>query len=426
MRLNGTLRSAQWLTPDRAQSYLRVYLALQLVLMGFVAWAFRHESLTAGGGRPIGTDFMAFWSAAHMAVTGQPARAYDDAAVAAWEHAHAWISADPLMRFPFLYPPTFLLLLCPLGFLAYVPAIVAFLATGYALIIACLRRIITPVWGWAPLVLSPVMLMNTMINQNGAFTASCFGGAMLFLDRRPALGGMCLGMLVCKPHLAVVTPLALLAARRWRALFACGTTAIAMCAASWLAFGTQTWVEFLHHAGAAKAVLENYPEEWPKMQSVFGAVRVLHGSEALGYGLQAAAAAWSVFMVLRCALHRPSGSALVAGGAVASLLCTPYMFDYDLTCLVVPMAFLGAAALRDGWRPWEKIVLLAAFAWPLAARTLATPHGVPLVPPLLACLLILCLRRGQAYYAGMPDSAAGGWGLGPQTQAADIIATHPL
>jgi hypothetical protein len=393
MRLLSALRDAPWLTADRALSYFKVYIAAHFAVAAFMAWAFHHESVTHGGGRPIGTDFMAFWSAARMALAGDPSRAYDDAAVAAFEHSQAWISADPLMRFPFLYPPTFLLLLLPLGYLGYVPAIVAFLATGYALLTACLRRIVRPLWGWGPLILAPVMLMNTLINQNGAFTASCFGGAMLLLERWPALGGMCLGMLVCKPHLAIITPLALLAARRWRAFFACAGTAIAMCVASWLAFGTDTWLHFIAHAATAKAVLENYPEEWPKMQSVFGAVRVLHGSEAMGYALQALAGLVSVALLLRTAIRQPAAGPLVGAAVAASLLCTPYMFDYDLVCLLVPMAFIGAAALRTGWLAWEKSVLLALFALPLVARLVTTPHGIPLVPPLVFCLLLLCLRR---------------------------------
>jgi hypothetical protein len=396
MRPLSALRDAPWLTADRALSYLKVYIVAQFCVAAFMAWAFRHESLTHGSGRPIGTDFMAFWSAARMALGGDPGRAYDDGAVAAFEQSQAWISSDPLMRFPFLYPPTFLLLLLPLGLLGYVPSIVAFLATGYALLTACLRRIVRPLWGWAPLILSPVMLMNTLINQNGAFTASCFGGALLLLDRRPALGGICLGMLVCKPHLAIVTPLALFAARRWRALFACAGTAVAMCLASWLAFGTATWLRFITHAATAKAVLENYPDEWPKMQSVFGAVRVLHGSEAIGYTLQALVAVLSVALLLRAAARQPAAGPLVGAAVAASLLCTPYMFDYDLVCLLVPMAFLGAAALRTGWLPWEKSVLLGLFGLPLVARLVTTPHGIPLVPPLVFCLFLLCLRRAAS------------------------------
>jgi hypothetical protein len=396
MRLLIALRGAPWLTADRALSYFKVYIVAQFCVAAVMAWMFRHESLGHGGGRPIGTDFMPFWYAARMAISGEPGRAYDDAALAAFGHAHAWIGNDPLERAPFFYPPTFLLLLMPLGFLGYVPAIVAFLATGYALLIACLRRIIRPVWGWAALILSPVMLLNTLINQNGAFTASCFGGAMLLLGRRPALGGVCLGMLVCKPHLAIAAPLALLAARSWRAFVACASTAAAMCITSWLAFGTDTWLRFIAHTATAKAVLENYADDWPKMQSVFGAVRVLHGSVAMGYALQTAVALLSLALLLRAAARQPAAGPLVGAAVATGLLCTPYMFDYDLVCLLVPMAFLGAAALRTGWLPWEKSVLLGLFVLPLVARLVTTRHGIPLVPPLVFCLLLLCLRRATS------------------------------
>jgi hypothetical protein len=125
-------------------------------------------------------------------------------------------------------------------------------------------------------------------------------------------------------------------------------------------------------------------------------VRVLHGSEAIGYTLQALVAVLSVALLLRAAARQPAAGPLVGAAVAASLLCTPYMFDYDLVCLLVPMAFLGAAALRTGWLPWEKSVLLGLFGLPLVARLVTTPHGIPLVPPLVFCLFLLCLRRAAS------------------------------
>ncbi|MDQ2804128.1 MAG: DUF2029 domain-containing protein, partial [Pseudomonadota bacterium] len=58
----------------------------------------------------------------------------------------------------------------------------------------------------------------------------------------------------------------------------------------------------------------------------------------------------------------------VAEGAVlvaSAMLCTPFLLDYDLVCLSLPLAWVAAEARRTGWRPWEKIVVLAAYVLPL-------------------------------------------------------------
>ena len=59
----------------------------------------------------------------------------------------------------------------------------------------------------------------------------------------------------------------------------------------------------------------------------------------------------------------------------------------------VPLAWLFAQGVREGFRPWEKIGLLAAYALPLFSRSVATFAHVPLGPPVLAGLFLLVLRR---------------------------------
>ena len=405
-RLVAALRDAPFLSAGRARVYGRLWLILQLGFAALMVGAFIRESVTVGGGKPVGTDFMTFWSAARMAVGGDPASAYDDTARAALQRAAAWMGSEPGAHFAYWYPPTFLLVTLPLGLLGYVPAMIAFLCAGYAVLGGCLKRIVPVRAVWVPLLLSPAMLLNTLIGQNGAFTASCFGGAMVLLDRRPMLGGACLGLLVCKPHLAVAAPLALAAARRWRALAGWAATAFGLCALSWLLLGTASWLLFLRHASEARTVLEHLSDDWPKIQSVYTAVRLLHGGTVLGYVLHATAALVSLAVLLSVARRRPGAAPEMATLVVVSLLCTPYMFDYDLTCLLVPMAFIAAAALRGGWLGWEKTLLLGLYGMPLVARLVAMHAGVPLVPPALACLLALCARRALARNIRGPGAAA--------------------
>jgi hypothetical protein len=388
-------RDAPWLTGQRARAYLSLWLVLLLAVAVDMGFSFHAASL-AEGGKPVASDFMTFWSASRMAVLHGPAAAYDDAGRVALQRASGAFGGEPGGHYAYWYPPPFLLVSLPLGAFGYVTALCGFLAVGMAVFLACIRRVLRSRHGVIALVASPAMLLNTMIGQNGAVTASCFAGAMLFLESAPGLAGVCLGLLVCKPHLALVIPLGLAAARRWTALLACGSTAAVLCAASYVLLGAQVWRAFLAHSAEARIVLETYQPDWAKIQSVFSAVRLLGGPVALAYGLHAVCAAGAAWVLWRVARARPGAGAEIATLTVCALIATPYMFDYDLTCLLVPMAWIGAAALAGGWRPWEKTVLLLIYALPLAARVVAGRFAVPLIPLPLLALLLLCARRALA------------------------------
>src|SRR5581483_6265590 len=134
-----------------------------------------------------------------------------------------------------------------------------------------------------------------------------------------------------------------------------------------------------------------------KMQSVFAAVRLLHGGLGLAYGLQAlATVAVCVALVglqRRSFRSRAEGPAMIA----AALLASPFLLDYDLVLLAIPLAFLGREGARSGFRPYEKFVLLVAFVLPAVSRSIAGHFGLPLGPLVIAAVLVLVLKRaGEA------------------------------
>ena len=67
--------------------------------------------------------------------------------------------------------------------------------------------------------------------QNGFLTAALIGGTLGLLERRPALAGVCLGLLTYKPQFGLLFPIVLIADRRWRTIaVACGVAgALARC-----------------------------------------------------------------------------------------------------------------------------------------------------------------------------------------------------
>jgi len=59
----------------------------------------------------------------------------------------------------------------------------------------------------------PGTFQNFIQGQNGFLSAALLGGGLVILERFPLTGGMLLGALSYKPHLAALIPVALLAGR---------------------------------------------------------------------------------------------------------------------------------------------------------------------------------------------------------------------
>jgi hypothetical protein len=334
--------------------------------------------------RPIGSDFDTFWAGASLALHGHAAGAWDLAAIRVAEAVGAQLQDGRF--YVYLYPPTFLALSLPLAALPYLVALPAFLLSGWATLLAMLRRLLPPAWPFVALLAIPAAWLNAIIGQNGFFSALSFAAAAVWLDQRPMVGGACLGMLACKPHLAVCVPFALAAARRWRALAVCAGVAFGLVALSWLVLGAEAWRAFLGGGGIARAMLASN-DIWPKMLSLYAAARLLGLGQPAAFVLQGALALLAVFCATLSGWRRPGGAAEVAVIVAAGMLCSPYIWDYDQVCLAVPLAVLAGAAGSRGWRPGEKLTLAGVFLMPVLARGLNVAAGLPAAPLFLSGLL---------------------------------------
>jgi hypothetical protein len=248
----------------------------------------------------------------------------------------------------------------------------------------------------------PGVLSTVGHGQNAFLTTALFGAAILAWDRRPLLAGVCFGLLTVKPQLGLAIPLALLVSGRGRAIASACATALGLALAALAVFGAATWRGWLTAAPLARRALE---EDWvgsEKMQSAFAAVRLLHGGLGLAYGVHAAvalAAATVLGLVMRRRLADPQAPDVFAQGATlatASLLLSPFLLDYDLMLLALPLAWLAREQARGGALPWEKTTMFAAFLLPLVSRLVAGRFGLPLGPPIVFALLLVVARRALA------------------------------
>ena len=387
------LRRADWLTGERARAYGWLWLSVSLAIAA--TWTIASRVGIDPTGKPLGTDFMSFWSASQLALGGAPAAAWNVAAHHARENA---IFGRDTGYAAFFYPPIFLLICLPLALLPYLASLALWLAATGALYWRMARAWLGERFGVMPILAFPAVLTNAGHGQNGFLSAALFGAGALWLQRRPILAGVALGALAYKPHLGLMIPLALVIAGRWKTFVAAAATVLALAGASLALFGVDGWRGFLADSGLARATLEQGLVGDAKMQSAFAAVRLFGGPVALAYGLQLAVAAFAVAGLAWLQRRAPRSAAEGPAMVVAALIASPFLLDYDLVILAAPLAWLLAEGVRTGFRDWEKTTLAAAFVLPAVSRTLATTAHLPLAPLVLAALLAVILRRGA-----MPD-----------------------
>jgi arabinofuranan 3-O-arabinosyltransferase len=325
-------------------------------------------------GRSIPTDFVNVWAAGRLALEGQAAAAYDWPTHKAME---VLALGHPFHGyFGWHYPPTFLFVAASLALMPFTAAYVLWTFGTFPAYLAAIRAIVGERSGWLLAAAFPAVLCNFVVGQNGFLSAGLFGGVLLFIERRPVVAGVLLGLLTYKPHLGLLVPIALIAGGHWRVFVTAGIVAALMVGASSAAYGIEAWQAFVTNIGhTSQAFLSNGWADWSKLQTAFGLARTLGGSEPLAWTVQAiialAAAAGVAFVWRSRAAYEVKAATL----STAALLATPYLYTYDLVVLAVPLAFLFRLARARGFLAYEMAGIGLACLLVLIFPFVAAPVG---------------------------------------------------
>lgn len=387
------VRTGSWLTPGRIRGYALLVLAISVAgLIGLVATS---DHLIDRNGKPIGTDFSNVYAAGVLTLSGKAPDAYDPAL----QHA-AEIGVFEGRDVPFFgwhYPPFFLMVAAVLALMPYSLALLCWLAVSLPAFLAAIHAIIPRRETWLAAAAFPAVFVNVGHGQNGFFTAALLGGCLTLLDRRPALAGVLLGLLSYKPQFGILIPLVLLMTGRWTTILSATATVAALIATSTLLFGIDVWRAFAESTTFTRTVvLEAGGTGWEKIQSLFSAVRMWGGSIDLAYATQGALALVLAVTIVRLWRSQAAFELKAAALAVASLLATPYVLDYDLVVLGIAIAFIVRHGLARGFQPYELSLLALAWAAPFLTRSIAGLSGIPLGLIVMIALYAMTLRRAAS------------------------------
>lgn len=366
--------------------------------------SFAEAMLAAGvAGTVADRDFANYWMGARMALAGEHHDLFVQEAY--FEHLKGMFGPDTPWR-NWGYPPHFLLMIAPLGWLGYKAALVVFLLSSLLLFIAAamiFRREHAPQSDWRILVLAVAGFAPMMIDtvQNGFL----FGAALLlglaWRAKHPLFAGIAFAVLTAKPQLGFLVPVLLLIERRWRTVAWATLATVVLVGLSALVFGLDSWSAYLGETLAYQRTVMTQGEGLflRMMPTAFGSIRTMGSIAEVAFVAQWPVSVCGVLLVLLllCLERDALRAAFVV--TCGTFLISPYAFNYDMGALVVVAAVLaGQGTLR--WSGAVTIGVAAALAGVVMPLGLA---GIPVAPLLLmSALLVLAFENRRRDSATTP------------------------
>ena len=337
------------------------------------------------------SDYAQYYSASILTRNGEAISAYDFAKLNQVAEA---ATGQKITRLAWNYPPTFFLLVLPLSFVPYAVSLFLWLLVTFIPYLLVLYRIAPARLTFWLATLFPATVMNFNHGQNGFLFTSLLGGGLLLLNHYPLTAGIFFGLLTCKPHFAIIIPVALVAGRKWKVLGSMVVTLTVMVILSTALFGWDTWRAFFENAPFIRKLLETGTAPWFKMPTPFVSARMVGFNVNISYTLQAIIAVSMIGMVYYVWSQKKeaelSNSILVLG----ILLATPYALVHDLTILAIPMAYISWQGHTKGWFPFEKYILAAVWHMPLYSMFIALfTANLQIAPLILIIHLIFIFWR---------------------------------
>lgn len=372
-------------------------LAYQFLWLDLVR-ALASPTWQVGEGTLLGRDFANVYTAGHLVAGGPLRDIYDIQAYQAYQQS---LFGGAVLGHNYSYTPVSFFYVWLFAPFPYLVALALWLGlTGGAFLLAArpwLRE--AGLSTWLALVL-PASLMNIWAGHYGFLFGALWLAAWRLLERRPRTAGILVGLMIVKPHLALLMPLVLARRGAWTAFLFAALTSAGLVLASGLIFGWSYWASWIGETLFTQAaMIGDTGQFFLRMMPTATPSFLLAGLPPwAAWSLQAAVALVAVAALWRFMPREPGRAGLAT--ACATFLVLPYAFVYDMT-VVSLAAFLVLERGGGGMRPFWRAVSVLAFLLPLLAVPLGEA-GVPLAPALVAFLLVRLLRGPLAEPASIP------------------------
>ncbi|CAM3821363.1 glycosyltransferase family 87 protein [Polynucleobacter arcticus] len=391
-----------WLNRSRVIAFSLGFIFLFIILTCLIL---SRSDFVDPNGLIVFADFRTLWSASYLVTHGRAADVYDPSVL----NSIFW-SLDPYrlevnsalvdpqnipVRFVWLYPPTYLLMMWSASLLPFATACIVYLIATFTAYVYVIKKNFSDNVMVLVLVAFPGVWMNFRLAQNGFLITALFGGALLLLPKYPRLSGAFIGALCIKPHLAMMWPVALLAIGAWQTLFSALATGLFFVGASVYFFGPELWEGWFSSLYLARQILETAQFHWNYSPSVFAFMSLLGAPLSLAYGAHIAIVILLILIVWKVWRSNASWPMRQSILVFASLLVSPYIMDYDLTLLALPIALIATQGMKYGWLPSERRMLALLWMLPILMVVLASATSFQIGPIVILVAVFTFLRRAM-------------------------------
>lgn len=347
-------------------------------------------------------DFVNYWMAARMTLVGDYQLLFvHDSYFAELQRT---FGANIEIR-SWSYPPHFLLLLWPLGFLTYPVAFGVFLFVTLGLFI-CATVVFWRAYGrpdaWVLILALPGYLaMMLSATQNGFLTAALLLLGFAWMKSKPFLAGMVFGLLSLKPQLVFLVPLLLVLDRNWRTLAWSAVTCALLVALSLALFEFESWrlyaTETLRYQQFV--MTDWYGIFLCMMPTAFGSIRALGLTPELAAYVQWPFSVAGILLVFLALWRDASLLRRIFAVTCGTFVITPYAFNYDMGALTVVASVLVASADSPNSRAGKMVVALVAVLSGIVANL--GRANLPLAPLILFLSLAVVVVPGIGLHTKM-------------------------
>ena len=363
-----------------------VALSLLLFIRDFIT-SQRAHGLSINGFAIWGRDFVNVFTSGRFVIEGRLTELYDKKAYQAWQTGEfGWGIHDHV----YSYPPVTLLYTPAFGAIPY------FWSLGlWTLISVLLFGLAARPWlareklpEWLGLIL-PTTIVCVWAGHYGLIMGALWLAAWHHLEKRPKLSGVLTGLMIIKPHMAILMPIIFLRRKSWTAMATAAATVAILVGLSVLLYGIELWHIYLTSTSQNQLSLLHATHTFfaKMMPTLSPALFALGFSASVVWPMQVTMAVVVIILMWRYQPADPYRAGLAA--AVATFLILPYAFNYDMTVVGLASLIVLTEA-SHAVRIWA--ALMASFIFLLPAVIIDMNRaGFWIAPLLLAAFLFQIL-----------------------------------
>ncbi len=366
---------------------LGIGLSLLLFARDFVT-SQQAQGFSINGSAIWGRDFVNVFTSGRFVIEGRLADLYDNGAYRAWQSSEfGWGIHDHM----YSYPPVTLLYTPAFGAIPYFWSLALWTIISLCLFSAAARPWLAreKLPEWLGLIL-PTTIVCVWAGHYGLIMGALWLSAWHHLEKRPKLSGLLTGLMIIKPHMAILMPILFLRRKAWTAIATAAITVAALVGVSILLFGIDLWKTYLESTSQSQLNLLHATHTYfAKMMPTLSPALFAFGFPAqLVWPAQVAVAVIVIILMWRYLPADPHRAGLAA--AVATFLILPYAFNYDMTVVGLASLILLTEASR-AVRIWPALMASVIFLLP-AVIIYMNKAGLWIAPLLLGAILFQMLH----------------------------------